>query len=46
MGLVFRPLKYPEKYDSIVQQPTFRGWHRLSRKEELMTGGGKGDGRW
>lgn len=41
MGLVFRPRSTLKS--TIVQQPTFRGWHRVSRKEE--EGKEKKDGR-
>ena len=36
-----------EKYSSTVQQLAYRGWHRVNRQEELLTGGGEevGDGR-
>ena len=39
-------VQYLEKYCSIVQQLAYRGWHRVNRKEELLTGGGRGGGRW
>ena len=35
-----------EKYSSTVQQLAYRGWHRVNRQEELLTGGGRGGGRW
>ena len=34
-----------EKYSSTVQQLAYRGWHRVNRQEELLTGGGRGGGR-
>ena len=36
-----------EKYSSIVQQPVYRGWHRMKRQEELLMEEGEevGDGR-
>ena len=36
-----------EKYSSALQQLASRGWHRVNRQEELLTGGGRevGDGR-
>ena len=37
---------YLEKYSSTVQGLAYRGWHRLNRQEELLTGGGRGGGRW
>ena len=33
-------------YSGRVQQLVHRGWHRVSRKEELLTQGGRGGGRW
>ena len=39
-------VQYLEKYSSIVQQLAYRGWHRVNRQEELLTGGGRGGGRW
>ena len=39
-------VQYLEKYSSTVQQLAYRGWHRVNRQEELMTGGGRGGGRW
>ena len=38
-------LQYLEKYSSTVQRLGYRGWPQVSR-EELLTGGGRGDGRW
>ena len=39
-------VQYIEKYSSTVQQLVYRGWHRVNRQEELLTGGGRGGGRW
>ena len=39
-------VQYLEKYSSAVQQLASRGWHRVNRQEELLTGGGRGGGRW
>ena len=42
----FFTLQYLEKYNSIVQQPAYRGWHQVNRYEELLIRGrGRGDGR-
>ena len=38
--------QYLEKYNSIVQQLAYRGWPRVNRKQELLTGGGRGGERW
>ena len=35
-----------EKYSSTVQQLAYRGWHWVNRQEELLTGGGRGGGKW
>ena len=37
---------YLEKYSSPVQQLAHRGWHQVNRQEELLTGVGRGGGRW
>eukprot|EP00069_Balaena_mysticetus_P011501 bmy_07152T0 len=34
--------QYLEKCSSTVQQLAYRGWHRVNRQEELLTGGGRG----
>ena len=38
-------VEYLEKHCSPVQQLAHRGWHRVNRQEELLTGGGSGGGR-
>ena len=38
--------QYLERYSSPVQQLAHRGWHQETRPEELLTGGGRGGGRW
>ena len=38
--------QYLEKYSGAVQQLAYRGWHSVNRQEELLTGGGRGGGRW
>ena len=30
----------------MVQELAYRGWHRVNRQEELLTGRGRGHGRW
>ena len=35
-----------EKCSSTVQRLAYRGWHRVKRQEELLTGGERGDQRW
>ena len=39
-------VQYLEKDSSTAQQLAHRGWHRVNRQEELLTGGGRGGGRW
>eukprot|EP00069_Balaena_mysticetus_P007436 bmy_05528T0 len=36
-------IQYLEKYSSTVQQLAYKGWYRVNRQEELLTGGGRGD---
>ena len=36
---------YLGKYSDTVQQLAYRCWHPANRKEELLTGGGRGGGR-
>ena len=43
LNLTVQPL---EKDSSPVQQLACRGWHRVNRPEELLTGGGRAGGRW
>ena len=40
----FLVLEYTALKSILVQYN--RGWHRMNRQEELLTGGGKGSGRW
>ena len=40
----FLILEYTALKSILVQYN--RGWHRMNRQEELLTGGGKGSGRW
>ena len=39
-------VEYFEKYSSTVQQLAHRGWHRVTRQEELPTAEGTGGGKW
>ena len=39
-------MRYPEKYSTTVQQLAYWGWHQVNKHEELLTGGGRGGGRW
>jgi len=39
-------VEYCEKYSSTVQQLAHRGWHRVTRQEELLSAGGRGGGEW
>ena len=36
----------PWKHSSTVQQLAYRGWHQVNRQEVLLTGVGRGGGRW
>ena len=35
-----------EKYSSTGQQLAYRDWHRVTSQDEVLTGGGRGGGRW
>ena len=35
-----------EKYSTIVQQLAHGSWHWVNSQEELLTGEGRGGGRW
>ena len=39
-------VEYFEKYSSTVQQLAHRGWHRVTRQEELPTAEGTGGEKW
>ena len=39
-------VQYLENFSSTLQQLAYQGWHQVNRQEELLTGGGRGGGRW
>ena len=38
--------QYLKNCSSTVQQLKYRDWHQVNRQEQLLTGGGRGGGRW